>query len=118
MRQRGFVDVIPFRLAGRPFAAELEVLSKTHTNLWAVGEIGAFTIYDLEYFFGGDESDPGMRSVLVETTKRLIWAVAIPVRVLEVDEPVSEDDATTSDATAGVGFGILRPAPKIRLLPT
>jgi hypothetical protein len=51
----------------RPSPAELIRQSRTRTKLRTVGKIGAFTIYDFEYFFSGLPPGPGMRSVLVET---------------------------------------------------
>jgi hypothetical protein len=46
---------------------ELKRQSKTRTKMRIVGKMGAFTIYDLEYFFSFNVTSPGMRSVLVET---------------------------------------------------
>ena len=39
-----------------------------------VGKIGAFTVYDLEYF-GGDEPAPFLRSVLVETARNRLHEI-------------------------------------------
>jgi hypothetical protein len=50
-----------------PSEAEIQRRVQTRTNLRVVGEIGEFTIYDLEYFLGVSEPGPDMKSVLVET---------------------------------------------------
>lgn len=60
----------------QPSAVESERRSKTRTNLREVGKIGPFVVYDLEYFFSGEEPAPAMRSVLVGT---------MPDRLHEID---------------------------------
>jgi hypothetical protein len=51
----------------QPTPMELNQRLKTRTKLRVVGKVGAFTIYDLLYFFSTGRPDPGMRSVLIET---------------------------------------------------
>jgi len=57
-------------------AREAADLARTHANLRLVGKIAAFTIYDLDYFLGGNpwfgsddvnQGRPDLRSVLVNT---------------------------------------------------
>jgi len=50
---------------------------KTYTKLRIVGRIGAFTVYELLYFSGGDESKPYLRSILVETAPNQLHEIHV-----------------------------------------
>jgi hypothetical protein len=56
---------------------EIENRLKMHTTVRLVGRIDAFTAYELLYFSGGDESQPFLRSVLVETAPNQLHEIHV-----------------------------------------
>jgi hypothetical protein len=60
-----------------PSAAELARQLRMQAKVRRVGKVGTFTIYDLEYFFDGDELGPGLKSVLVQTAPNQLHEIRV-----------------------------------------
>jgi len=64
-----------------PSATELEQRLKTRTKFRVVGRVGAFYVYDLEYYFDGeDPGQPGVRSVLIGKTRQELHEIHVQDR--------------------------------------
>jgi hypothetical protein len=67
-----------------PSEDELKLRLQTRTNLRAVGMIGAFMVYDLEYFFANapaGREGPDVNSVLVETPEHRFHEIQVTQRI-------------------------------------